>query len=114
MLPERIASESMQCNLVIEAVDSTYPSERIDIPTSTTNIYWGNHYQVSCIRNVRTRKDRRKIGLEYALRCISVKKTQSQIQVGKEYWPYTECPVALFCKYFRVLFLRSLEAGNTV
>jgi len=40
MLPERIASKSIQCNLVIEAVDSTYPSKRIDIPTSTTDIYW--------------------------------------------------------------------------
>jgi hypothetical protein len=38
MLPERIASKSIQCNL--EAVDSTYPSKRIDIFTSTTNIYW--------------------------------------------------------------------------
>jgi len=40
MLPERIAAKSIQCNLVIEAVGSTYPRKRIDILTSTTNIYW--------------------------------------------------------------------------
>lgn len=86
MLQERLGSKSIQCNLVIEAVDSTCPSKRIDIPTSTTNIYW-----VITIRSLASdmlelgRKDRQKIGLEYVLGCISVKKTESQIQVGKEY-----------------------------
>jgi len=40
VLPEGIASKSIQCNLVIEAVDSTYPTKRIEIPTSTASNCW--------------------------------------------------------------------------
>lgn len=87
MLPERIASKSIKCNPVIEAVDSTCPSKRIDIPTSNTSIFW-----VIIIRSLASdmfklgRTEEKSYRLEFVLRCLSRKKIESQIQVGKQYW----------------------------
>jgi hypothetical protein len=113
MLPERIASKSKQCNLVIEAVCSIYPSKRIDIPNSTTNIYW-----VIIIRFLASdvfehgRTDEK---LDWNMFCDAFRWRKSKV---KYRWVNSIGHVQnvrwLFCKYFRMLFLRSLEAGSTV